>query len=158
MTTVISDSLHVVGLRWCTHVPAVWHHARDEHLAHHSTRPRAVLRQWDGPDDVLFFFFQSRRGHTSFDCDWSSDVCFPISNSGPYEGLLLSIPIAGWFLWWLAGKSKAPAAPRVRIVRVFVPLAVVLLLSAGFIGYYNWRRSEERRVGKECRSRWSPYH
>ena len=25
----------------------------------------------------------------------------------------------------------------------------------------NWRvyhRSEERRVGKECRSRWSPYH
>ena len=21
-----------------------------------------------------------------------------------------------------------------------------------------WRRSEERRVGKECRSRWSPYH
>src|SRR2546430_16328793 len=24
-------------------------------------------------------------------------------------------------------------------------------------GYYT-RRSEERRVGKECRSRWSPYH
>ena len=26
---------------------------------------------------------------------------------------------------------------------------------------YRWRkefRSEERRVGKECRSRWSPYH
>ena len=23
---------------------------------------------------------------------------------------------------------------------------------------YNLRRSEERRVGKECRSRWSPYH
>ena len=22
----------------------------------------------------------------------------------------------------------------------------------------NLRRSEERRVGKECRSRWSPYH
>ena len=21
-----------------------------------------------------------------------------------------------------------------------------------------WLRSEERRVGKECRSRWSPYH
>src|SRR5260370_38913184 len=24
--------------------------------------------------------------------------------------------------------------------------------------YYNYGRSEERRVGKECRSRWSPYH
>src|SRR5438552_3811771 len=22
----------------------------------------------------------------------------------------------------------------------------------------HWGRSEERRVGKECRSRWSPYH
>ena len=23
---------------------------------------------------------------------------------------------------------------------------------------YSYKRSEERRVGKECRSRWSPYH
>ena len=23
---------------------------------------------------------------------------------------------------------------------------------------FAWVRSEERRVGKECRSRWSPYH
>ena len=28
-----------------------------------------------------------------------------------------------------------------------------LLVTVGFID-----RSEERRVGKECRSRWSPYH
>src|SRR2546422_212649 len=27
-----------------------------------------------------------------------------------------------------------------------------------FAGDYNEKRSEERRVGKECRSRWSPYH
>ena len=28
-----------------------------------------------------------------------------------------------------------------------------------WIGGKDWRnRSEERRVGKECRSRWSPYH
>src|SRR2546422_4740059 len=26
------------------------------------------------------------------------------------------------------------------------------------IGEYARKRSEERRVGKECRSRWSPYH
>src|SRR2546429_7227629 len=25
-------------------------------------------------------------------------------------------------------------------------------------GQVTFRRSEERRVGKECRSRWSPYH
>ena len=27
----------------------------------------------------------------------------------------------------------------------------------GFVEQLQWR-SEERRVGKECRSRWSPYH
>src|SRR2546425_11523261 len=32
-------------------------------------------------------------------------------------------------------------------------LVDTLLITAGL-----WLRSEERRVGKECRSRWSPYH
>src|SRR2546422_11518457 len=27
-----------------------------------------------------------------------------------------------------------------------------------FTGSHTGERSEERRVGKECRSRWSPYH
>ena len=26
------------------------------------------------------------------------------------------------------------------------------------VAWADTRRSEERRVGKECRSRWSPYH
>ena len=29
--------------------------------------------------------------------------------------------------------------------------------SEGYM-WYGTERSEERRVGKECRSRWSPYH
>src|SRR2546430_13071795 len=29
----------------------------------------------DGVEYVLVFFFSSRRRHTRFDCDWSSDVC-----------------------------------------------------------------------------------
>ena len=28
----------------------------------------------------------------------------------------------------------------------------------GAESFYEFLRSEERRVGKECRSRWSPYH
>ena len=32
------------------------------------------------------------------------------------------------------------------------------LKELGLIEILNKRRSEERRVGKECRSRWSPYH
>ena len=35
---------------------------------------------------------------------------------------------------------------------VFKPTAI-----AGALNIF-WDRSEERRVGKECRSRWSPYH
>ena len=35
------------------------------------------------------------------------------------------------------------------------PLDVVRM---EFVEAETLRRSEERRVGKECRSRWSPYH
>src|SRR3989449_11539491 len=31
-------------------------------------------------------------------------------------------------------------------------------LSGARAAAVRWQRSEERRVGKECRSRWSPYH
>ena len=48
---------------------------------------------------------------------------------------------------------------------VFLFIACLLMLSRD-LGYMirirvltdNRLRSEERRVGKECRSRWSPYH
>src|SRR2546430_6373200 len=35
---------------------------------------------------------------------------------------------------------------------------VETLVNDGLGGYLEENRSEERRVGKECRSRWSPYH
>ena len=39
------------------------------------------------------------------------------------------------------------------------PHPVAILIHGGFWrAAYNLERSEERRVGKECRSRWSPYH
>ena len=37
------------------------------------------------------------------------------------------------------------------------PIDVIEELAKHF-GFNNFERSEERRVGKECRSRWSPYH
>ena len=42
----------------------------------------------------------------------------------------------------------------------FVYLSLLLWPILGFFEvYYTYKpRSEERRVGKECRSRWSPYH
>jgi hypothetical protein len=62
-----------------------------------------------------------------------------LANTRPYEGLLFCLPVAVWFLWWLAGKTKPAASPRKRIVRVFAPLAVVLILTIVFMAYYNWR-------------------
>ena len=40
--------------------------------------------------------------------------------------------------------------------RCLVPTGLYIALPKGFEAQI--RRSEERRVGKECRSRWSPYH
>jgi hypothetical protein len=62
-----------------------------------------------------------------------------LANSRPYEGLLLSLPAACWFLWWLAGKTKSSESLRTRTMDVLLPLVAVLVLNISFMGYYNWR-------------------
>ena len=37
-------------------------------------------------------------------------------------------------------------------------IKIVIGANFGYEGKGLMTRSEERRVGKECRSRWSPYH
>ena len=89
-----------------------------------------------GSEDIgrivfCFFFFSSRRRHTRLQGDWSSDVCS--------SDLLLR---NGGFQWFSVKELKVPMVPYLEMggSNVFC------------------LRSEERRVGKECRSRWSPYH
>jgi hypothetical protein len=62
-----------------------------------------------------------------------------LANTRPYEGLLFCIPVAVWFLWWLAGKTKSRVPTRDRVIRVTVPVGAVLALTLAFMGYYNWR-------------------
>jgi hypothetical protein len=62
-----------------------------------------------------------------------------LANSRPYEGFLFCVPVAAWFFWWLVGKSKSLDTPRVRFTRVVAPVAMVLALTAGWMGYYNRR-------------------
>src|SRR5205085_9116828 len=84
---------------------------------------------------IFFFFFSSRRRHTRFDCDWSSDVC-----SSDLPDTLLPVPaysVSGC----CGSRAREETVPAGNVVK-----------SAGVIGS---PRSEERRVGKECRSRWS---
>src|SRR5690349_22537394 len=84
------------------------------------------------PDFCMNFFFSSRRRHTRSLRDWSSDVC-----SSDLDGADR------------AGGSCAAEAVARRKLREQGRRPARLAARA---------RSEERRVGKECRSRWSPYH
>ena len=44
-------------------------------------------------------------------------------------------------------------------IKISTSKTILLVQSSNFpIEVLFLRRSEERRVGKECRSRWSPYH
>jgi hypothetical protein len=60
-----------------------------------------------------------------------------LSNSRPFEGLVLCVPVAIALAWWLFGK-RSPAW-RITFPRVVVPLASMLLLTVLSLGYYNWK-------------------
>jgi hypothetical protein len=62
-----------------------------------------------------------------------------LANSRPYEGFLFCVPAAVWFFWWLIGKTKSEDATPVRLRKVAAPLGMVLILTAAWMGYYNWR-------------------
>src|SRR2546426_4969538 len=90
----------------------------------------------------FFFFFSRRRRHTRLQGDWSSDVCSSdlFSCFSPLRYFLPSAPFA---------TSGPPSRARVVTYRSLLPKPP---------SRSEKKRSEERRVGKECRSRWSPYH
>jgi len=62
-----------------------------------------------------------------------------LASSRPYEGFLFSVPVALYFFWWLAGRTKPFFSTRTRFRNVVAPLAIVLLLTGAWIGFYNWR-------------------
>src|SRR5439155_8510755 len=92
---------------------------------------------------VMFFFFSSRRRHTRWPRDWSSDVCssdlHPITVSlrtgQPCSNVIMGVHKPSGELTWIAINTQ--------------PL---------FQRGERKPRSEERRVGKECRSGWSREH
>src|SRR5690606_40092437 len=93
---------------------------------------------------LLPFFFSSRRRHTRFSRDWSSDVC---------SSDLRSVT--------KLEKAFCPESLRAhprpgRLVRDASEATLNIGRTPGRQSGEN--RSEERRVGKECRSRWWPHH
>src|SRR5207249_7528742 len=91
---------------------------------------------------VIVFFFSSRRRHTRSKRDWSSDVCSSDLGSNVFGGgLFFDRSDVAWL-----GK---PAAGTITTCPSALTSGWPLLTGV------KQDRSEERRVGKECRSRWS---
>src|SRR4051794_41481105 len=96
----------------------------------------------------FFFFFSSRRRHTRWTGDWSSDVCssdlisLRTLTRGFQEAFDLSAIV---FVERVKVRREIDNSPQGAPILEHRPRCDQL-------------RSEERRVGKECRSRWSPYH
>src|SRR5207248_8737583 len=85
----------------------------------------------------FFFFFSSRRRHTRSYGDWSSDVC-----SSDLEGRFE--PVGA--MWVETDCNLTSGESLIRQI-----------LHGIRFTQREFGRSEERRVGKECRSRWSRY-
>jgi hypothetical protein len=60
-----------------------------------------------------------------------------LANSRPFEGLVLSIPIAVWLAFWCFRECKTNATPSIR--KFVLPLLAVLSVGAGITLYYNYR-------------------
>src|SRR3989442_10508423 len=99
----------------------------------------------------MIFFFSSRRRHTRCGRDWSSDVC---SSDLSYLEAAGGDRYAAKGYYYFIDNPRDSLHPeamlathRKRTMQRMMSHPLVLVV-----------RSEERRVGKECRSRWSPYH
>src|SRR5256885_5353913 len=96
---------------------------------------------------IFFFFFSSRRRHTRLQGDWSSDVCS--SDLSPYS----------FGVSFLGERGGVPYPHCYKpIIHRNTPLPLTRTERFYTSHPFQTQRSEERRVGKECRSRWSPYH
>src|SRR5690242_21134766 len=88
----------------------------------------------------FFFFFSSRRRHTRLTCDWSSDVCSSDLIWVTRSDLLVSLNVGCYSE--AEGGVKEATAWGDMLADTIKHIAKAISL-----------RSEERRVGKECRSR-----
>src|SRR5256885_12975354 len=97
---------------------------------------------------TCFFFFQAEDGIRDYKVTGVQTCALPI-----FLGFL-----------FVAASRRVKAATkrkprRMRIVQRRISLESGVVMRAAIVIPARWAsRSEERRVGKECRSRWSPDH
>src|SRR3546814_4736216 len=105
---------------------------------------------------MLFFVFKQKTAYEMSISDWSSDVCS--SDLEVDEAIRAAMPRAGAIDRMEAILRYALRCATYEILaRIDVPATTVIDEYTGIV-----RRSEARRVGKECvrtcRSRWQPHH
>src|SRR5256885_5782252 len=99
---------------------------------------------------LCFFFFQAEDGIRDYKVTGVQTCALPIST--------VALPDPPHDHYAVLCRSEGSTSPT-----VLYPADWSSGL-AGWSGGSDWKtvggrlRSEERRVGKECRSRWSPYH
>ncbi len=94
-----------------------------------------------GEEELLTLFYEVMDG-TRYLYDGQS---FSLSIEG--KGLVLTMPKTLYYGAFKAGRPEGDCT-ALQVVELDAPR----------YDYSQGLRSEERRVGKECRSRWSPYH
>src|SRR5260370_14600863 len=97
------------------------------------------------------FFFQAEDGIRDSSVTGVQTCALPISSENSDERL--PHLDGGAMDVHVVVRAERPAAIQVGRRRDFGAGAATRRRFSGQVG-----RSEERRVGKECRSRWSPYH
>src|SRR5256885_4809705 len=98
---------------------------------------------------IYFFFFQAEDGIRDYKVTGVQTCALPISGA---SGLRET--------GRLRAASQLRPRQRVRAVQRLEKAQAAASIALSAVSSYleAEMRSEERRVGKECRSRWSPYH
>ena len=92
-------------------------------------------------------------------CGTCSDLCPRGAKPGDLLGALRNMTYRK--LVPPAAIGKWMSSPKYLPILAGIPAviwAIIWMIRASITGSFFDDRSEERRVGKECRSRWSPYH
>src|SRR5256885_8768420 len=98
----------------------------------------------------FFFFFQAEDGIRDYKVTGVQTCALPISPCSQHA--------FGPFWSNHSGvANESVEQPLARLVSLVQPISSPTTISP-FTMASLLTRSEERRVGKECRSRWSPYH
>src|SRR5256885_5452154 len=109
-------------------------------------RSRRVIATWG------FFFFQAEAGIRDYKVTGVQTCALPIYGvSAPADHIIPRGPMEGI----CAGADQCREAVRWQLK--YGADVIKFMVSGGVLSLTD-PRSEERRVGKECRSRWSPDH